>query len=177
MLNFLNADLDSITGPFWFPSVSDYISGPVPSVSNLTVDHCLVETVQRVCHVGLSKILLLCVTLCVLVKTVTAVIVTVVLSRDSEAPLATLGDAIASFIQRPDKNTVGMCTLSQTKVRRAGRESRHAILAGPQKWLGKARRRGAVVPTVVWLSSYSLFTVGIGAILYFLVTSYLVYGL
>lgn len=131
------------------------------NASHLTVSYCLVEPVEKVCHVGLSNTLLLSVAVCVLVKTITAIVVTIVLGQRNATPLVTVGDAVASFIQNPDRTTTGMCTISQRDIRKHFRVSHRAILAGPRRWTGKKRRRYWVVPVSVWCSSYLLF---IGAI-------------
>ncbi|KAI1850745.1 hypothetical protein JX266_004027 [Neoarthrinium moseri] len=136
-------------------------SGLVPGGGKILVDYCLVEPVERVCYVGLSNTLLLAVTICVAVKTATAIIVTFVLGRQNQIPLVTLGDAIASFIQNPDNTTYGMCTVNQKDMRRATRSSHQKVLTGPQRWLGKVHRRWSVVPKGVWVFSYLLFAVGI----------------
>lgn len=130
--------------------------------TTLTVDYCLAEPVDRVCHVGLSNTLLLAVTICVVVKTTTAIVVTNTLGRRNQEPLVTVGDAIASFIRRPDNNTIGMCTVGQAEMRRSVRKSHNAISSGPRKWQGGAYRRWSAVPTAVWISSYILLVLGIG---------------
>jgi hypothetical protein len=123
----------------------------------VTVKYCLAEPVDRVCHVGLSSGLLLGVTICVLIKTVVAIVASVVLCRQSHPPLVTLGDAIASFITRPDPNTVGMCTIGQREARASNKSAGGFILAGPKQWRAVPQRRWNVVPKSVWLSSYALF--------------------
>lgn len=140
--------------------VGRWSSGFVPQSPDLTVDHCLVEPVHRLCHVGLSNTLLLTVTIFLMVKTITAIVVTIKLGQ--QEPIITLGDAIASFIQRPDSNTIGMCTASQAKTRQAMCKCRRESLSGPREWQDGAYRRWTVVPKAVWMSSYLLFTVSIG---------------
>lgn len=130
----------------------------------MTVKYCLAEPIDRICHVGLSSALLLGVIVCVLVKTVVAVAVTVVLGRQGQAPLVTLGDAIASFIARPDPNTAGMCTVGQREARAANYSARSFLLAGPKQWRAVPHRRWSAVPTTVWLTSYTLFLVSVVAV-------------
>jgi hypothetical protein len=135
-------------------------SGYVPDNADMTVDYCLIQPVHTVCHVGLSNTLLLGVTICVLLKTATAIVVTIILGRRGQTPLVTLGDAIASFIRRPDKNTAGMCTLDHKEMRRATRSLHHVIIAGPRTWHGRIYRRWKVIPLTVWVFSYLLFALG-----------------
>ncbi|KAK6950743.1 hypothetical protein Daesc_007268 [Daldinia eschscholtzii] len=142
-------------------------SGLQPGATNLSVEYCLADTLDRVCHIGLSPTLLLTVTLCVVFKTCTAILVTVVLCRQNQAPLVTLGDAMESFIEKPDPVSDGMCTIGQTQMRNSRRSNRSFLLPEPRQWKALERRRWAVVPTPVWISSYFLFAIGIGICAYF----------
>ncbi|KAI1477430.1 hypothetical protein F4774DRAFT_196462 [Daldinia eschscholtzii] len=142
-------------------------SGLQPGATNLSVEYCLADTLDRVCHIGLSPTLLLTVTLCVVFKTCTAIVVTVVLGRQNQAPLVTLGDAMESFIEKPDPVSDGMCTIGQTQMRNSMRSNRTFLLPEPRQWKALERRRWAVVPTPVWISSYFLFAIGIGICAYF----------
>lgn len=150
----------------WDPN--NFTNGITPGASELKVNYCMAEHVDQVCHVGISNVLLLAVTTCVLVKTITAIIVTVVLARRDQAPLVTLGDAIVSFIERPDPATVGMCTIAQRDIRQHLSVSHSALLAGPRSWTAQGFRRYKIVPVSVWVSSYVLFAIGIGVISFFI---------
>ncbi|KAI1140191.1 hypothetical protein F5Y05DRAFT_403222 [Hypoxylon sp. FL0543] len=123
---------------------------------------------MMVCHIAISPTLLLAVTLCVIFKTCTAIVVTVVLSRRNQPPLVTLGDAIQSFIEKPDRVTAGMCTLGQKDIRRAMTRSKAFVVPGPRQWQALKRRRGSAIPKSVWATSYLLFAVGITVCGFFL---------
>lgn len=99
-------------------------------------------------------------TLTVVAKTAIAFILTVVLTRRNQAPLVTLGDAIASFIEQPDPVTVGFCVLEQNDMEIAF-WSNELLLAGPRRWQSRQKLRRDAVPRSVWVSSYSLFIVTI----------------
>ncbi|KAI2770771.1 hypothetical protein F4815DRAFT_496933 [Daldinia loculata] len=142
-------------------------SGLQPGATNLSVQYCLADDLDGVCHIGLSPTLLLTVTLCVIFKNFTAIVVTVVLSRQNQAPLVTLGDVMESFIEKPDPVTAGMCTIGQTEIRRSMRSYRSLLLPGPRQWKTLHKRRWAVVPPLVWISSYLLFGIGITICAYF----------
>ncbi|KAI0847467.1 hypothetical protein F5Y00DRAFT_271216 [Daldinia vernicosa] len=163
--------LEPTRGPLnWsdgFEKGSTLTSGLQPGATNLSVQYCLADDLDGICHIGLSPTLLLTVTLCVIFKTFTAVVVTVVLSRQNQAPLVTLGDVMESFIEKPDPVTAGMCTIGQTEIRRSMRFDRCFLLPGPRQWKTLQRRRWAVVPLLVWISSYLLFGVGITICAYF----------
>lgn len=146
---------------------SQLTSGLQPGAVDLPIKYCLAEPVERVCHVALSPTLLLAVTICVIFKTCTAIVVTVVLSRQNQAPLVTLGDAMESFIEKPDPVTAGMCTLGQSEIRRTIVSDRAFLVPGPKQWLASQRRRAGVLPKSVWFTSYLLFAIGISVIVYF----------
>ncbi|KAI1370773.1 hypothetical protein F4677DRAFT_457612 [Hypoxylon crocopeplum] len=143
-------------------------SGLQPGTFNMSVQYCLVEPLDRVCHIAVSPALLLAVTLCVIFKTCTAIVVTVVLSRRNQAPLVTLGDAMESFIERLDPVTAGMSTIGQAEIRRAMRHDKALLLPGPRQWQPLRKRRLVVIPISVWATSYLLFALGIGVCGYFL---------
>lgn len=130
------------------------------------VSYCLAKPYESVCHLGLSSLLLLVVTLSVMMKSFIAIIITYRLSQLEHTPLATLGDAISSFIQQPDCNTLNMCTFDSEKVHRAMKSFKPA-LPGPQRWTRRAQRRWSVLPKGTWFMSYLLLASGITIMIYF----------
>ncbi|KAI1753957.1 hypothetical protein F4782DRAFT_545308 [Xylaria castorea] len=128
---------------------------------NLNISYCLAEPLENICQIGLSPALLLGVALCVIAKTITAVVVTTVLNRTEQKPLVTLGDAVASFIEHPDPVTAGFCTIDQKQVRAAMRRKHCYLLPGPSQWTGPQQTWAAAIPLSVWLISYTLFASGI----------------
>ncbi|XXH04287.1 hypothetical protein Hte_010701 [Hypoxylon texense] len=170
LLNGTNATVREGNGspPYVYFSGSTFTSGLQPGTFNMSVKYCLAEPLERTCHIALSPTLLLAVTLCVVFKTITAILVTIVLSRRNQAPLATLGDAMESFIEQPDRITAGMCTVGQAEIRRAMRVRKAFLVPGPRRWQPLRQRRAAVIPMSVWLTSYLLFAIGIGVCAYFL---------
>ncbi|KAI1497832.1 hypothetical protein F5X99DRAFT_353108 [Biscogniauxia marginata] len=148
-------------------------SGLQPGSYNISVNYCLVEPLENVCHIALSPTLLIGVTICVVVKTITAIVVTVVLSRRNQTPLVTLGDAMASFIEKPDRVTAGLCTVGQEEIRKAMRSKRAFVLPGPRQWdTTSQKRRASAVPVSVWVTSYLLFLCGIAIIVGFFYNAY-----
>lgn len=148
-----------------FYNVSSYYQSAVQEGAlDLSIKYCLAEPLDRTCYIAVSPTLLMCVTICVIVKTCTATLVTSILVRRKQTPLVTLGDAMASFIEKPDPVTFGMCTFGQDNVRRVFKKNRHTsnrLLSDLRQWLPLRKRRGAVVPISVWLTSYLLFAFGI----------------
>ncbi|RWA10081.1 hypothetical protein EKO27_g5043 [Xylaria grammica] len=128
---------------------------------DLNVTYCLAEPLENICQIGLSPIVLLGVALCVFAKTITAVVVTIVLNRPEHKPLVTLGDAVASFIEHPDLTTVGLCTVDQKQFRTATRQNRARPVPGPRRWTEPQQRWAAAIPIPIWLISYALFASGI----------------
>ncbi|KAK4208548.1 hypothetical protein QBC37DRAFT_325535 [Rhypophila decipiens] len=77
------------------------------------MDYCLSERVRHGCHLQFSLPIMLIVICC---NTAKAVAIAIMLSK-KEITLLTLGDAIASFLDRPDPTTRGMCTLTMKDVK------------------------------------------------------------
>ncbi|KAI0180072.1 hypothetical protein GGR52DRAFT_578517 [Hypoxylon sp. FL1284] len=148
-------------------SVSVYYSAFLPGALDLSIKYCLAEPLDRTCHVGVSPVILMGVTICVIIKTCTAILVTMVLVRRKQTPLVTLGDALASFIETPDPITAGLCTFGQDDVQELliGKPASLRISACPQPWKPmqkrRERRRWAAAPNSLWLTSYLLFALGI----------------
>ncbi|KAI1290665.1 hypothetical protein F5Y03DRAFT_377894 [Xylaria venustula] len=136
-------------------------SGLQHGAFDLRISYCRAEPLGSICQLAVSPILFLGVTLFVIAKSITAVVVTVVLNRTEHKPLVTLGDAVASFIEHPDPVTVGFCTLDQKDIRNAMRRRHAYLLPGPRPWIASKRLWGAAVPSSTWLTSYALFSGGI----------------
>lgn len=90
------------------------------------VDHCYSHPVKEQCTLQYSFTILLIVIGCDVLK-LAAMISTLIWV--SENPLATVGDAIASFMEKPDPHTSEMCLLTQKEARKG---------AGP--WLSGRQR-------------------------------------
>jgi hypothetical protein len=78
----------------------------------MSVKYCLAEPVEAKCKLGVSNVILLVVTVCVLLKTIQCFIVlwSLVLRGDTY-PLITPGDAVDSLLRDPDPTTEKMSTL------------------------------------------------------------------
>ncbi|KAI0388611.1 hypothetical protein F5Y17DRAFT_452151 [Xylariaceae sp. FL0594] len=143
------------------PSDWDIASSLQSQAFNMTVDHCLAHPIQTKCKIGLSPLLLLAVTVCVIVKSATAILVTLVLCRRKQVPLVTLGDAIESFIGKPDPVTIGYCTVSQAELRKVTGSDSSVLLQEPRNWQSNATPRATALHWKVWATSYMLFLCGI----------------
>lgn len=81
-----------------------------------TMQGCLAVKAQQNCELLYSPPLCLIVTLTIFVKAITILIAAWV-NRLASPPLLTTGDAISSFISRPDSTTKNMCWISSKNVR------------------------------------------------------------
>lgn len=82
-------------------------------VRNYDIDHCLAEMAPQECKLEYSLPLAVGVIIanCVKVLLLTGIPVFI-----SDTPLLTMGDAVSSFLTKPDKSTKGQCLLSLEEV-------------------------------------------------------------
>ncbi|PTD06335.1 hypothetical protein FCULG_00011779 [Fusarium culmorum] len=121
---------------------------------DLTLKYCLVQEVPQNCKVGISNQLLLIVVISIAVKGFLAIAVLLILPQ--EKPLAVLGDAIESFIQFPDHNTVDRCLLDRDIEEYEGVGCAFAMRAPPvrQNWTSAIQR-------TTWTRSYGVLYLNI----------------
>ncbi|CZS86149.1 unnamed protein product [Fusarium graminearum] len=121
---------------------------------DLTLKYCLVQEVSQNCKVGIANQLLLIVVVSIAVKGFLAVAVLLMLPQ--EKPLAVLGDAIESFIQFPDHNTVDSCLLDRDIEEYEGVGCAFAMTAPPvrQDWTSAIQR-------TTWTRSYGVLYLNI----------------
>jgi hypothetical protein len=89
------------------------------------IDHCMAEKVEKHCKLPFSFHIA---ALVIVLNFAKAVIMCLAVFGVRETPLMTLGDAISSFLQRPDVYTEGMCMVSKQE-----------LMAGPQNWAARPR--------------------------------------
>lgn len=82
-------------------------------MANETVEYCLSEIVADVCRLEFSAPVMIAVICCNLVK---LFCMTFTIWRCKEFTMVTLGDAVASFLERPDRYTKGLCTLTKKEI-------------------------------------------------------------
>ena len=80
---------------------------------NVPVQYCLAKSVKPACSVGVSFPILVVVIVCNSIKVICLLLALLTKFQ----PLVTVGDAIASFMARPDDSTYGHCNLSARNVR------------------------------------------------------------
>lgn len=134
------------------------------------VAYCLAEVLdadsdENACIIGVSNIVLLVVTLCVLAKTAQSLLVTrkLVWRPNPEPPVVTLGDAIDSFLRRPERTASKMCTLEQSDFARPwwslpwSKPPAVVPPSGPRPWKSSGSRRASALPLPSRVLTATLF--------------------
>lgn len=101
-------------------------------VNGFKVDYCLSERAPPVCKLHILLSVGWLVTFLNLLK---ALLIYYTALMIKEQPLMTIGDAVASFIERPDPRTKNSCLLTIKDVKSKQPQS---TLAGPKPWIAKA---------------------------------------
>lgn len=83
--------------------------------SQVEIEGCLSKKAKEGCRLWISSPIFIVVTVCNLFKA--AVMVTMFRRRNQQVtPLVTMGDAIGSFLERPDLTTKGMCLVDKELI-------------------------------------------------------------
>ncbi len=154
------------TGQFDISERPIFRTDAIGQNTSIQVTHCYARPATPGCKVGVSNTLLLCVTLCVIVK---AALCIAVVTKIRDDPLVTPGDAIASFITCQDRTTQRNCMLGkQGYYKKKGVSKTVWVPATPRRRSTKQRKRiFSALPSWSWIQSYALI---LGALS---VTSYL----
>ncbi|KAL9619368.1 MAG: hypothetical protein Q9160_006048 [Pyrenula sp. 1 TL-2023] len=99
------------------PTKTGYLKAPIPwsiTPQNFEVDYCLSQNTIEQCSLHFSFIILLIVIGCDVAKIFA---MCGAFSIASDPLLATLGDAVASFLESPDAHTKGQCLMQQIDAR------------------------------------------------------------
>lgn len=122
--------------------------------SAMKAHYCLSEAFKVDCRLEVENTLLLIVCIFCLVKC--TLCIAIVVTSGSKVPLITPGDAVESFIVKPDGRTAGMCTFGRGDFMNRQRGTSFTWLASPRAWISRSRRSGNAVPVSIWVWSYSL---------------------
>ena len=87
-------------------------SSLVSTDSGSRIQYCLSDPVDEHCKLQFSLAIMIAVIICNLVKTIC---ISVIAWKPDWEPLVTLGDAIASFLDRPDVTTKGNCIVGKAR--------------------------------------------------------------
>jgi hypothetical protein len=116
------------------------------SVFGKSISYCLSEIRPEQCQLQFSITILWVVIVFNLIK---ALSMLWILFRLRDHPLVTLGDAVSSFLQRPDQTTKGYCLLSRADVERgqwpgvSSYESSLRDQSSGRRWFGAVTKRRA----------------------------------
>lgn len=127
--------------------VDDRLTNFIGYNYNYTVNECLVLKARGHCQLLYSPPICIAIALTAFVK-VSAMFLAARVGRNRSPPLLTVGDAISSFISRPDLTTKDLCWLSSKHVRKgtwAGTRGENSptiynSLSKPQFWLRAVSR-------------------------------------
>ncbi|KAF1972724.1 hypothetical protein BU23DRAFT_534554 [Bimuria novae-zelandiae CBS 107.79] len=97
------------------------------------VDYCLSEKAEPRCKIQFTLPIAILVTILNVFK---AILIFYTAFGTKEEPLMTMGDAVASFLERQDETTKGMCLLSVRDVK----SHKGYFPVGVKAWSGKRRR-------------------------------------
>jgi len=114
------------------------------------VDYCLSEKAEPHCKLQFTLGIAILVTLLNLFK---AILIFYTAIGIKENPLLTMGDAVASFLEKRDETTKGMCLLSVSDVK----SHRGYFPAGPKEWTGKVRRWKDVTSRTRRLVTFAMY--------------------
>ncbi|KAJ9609034.1 hypothetical protein H2200_006805 [Cladophialophora chaetospira] len=127
------------------------------------VQYCLAEPTQEQCSLQFSMGIAILVVILNFVK-LTAMALTVLYAFDKEdLPLLTMGDAVASFLEKPDGMSKGMCLISASKIKELGTTLWHRQAhAQVVQYPGEIRSRWSrAVSTRRWLTCLLLYVVAL----------------
>ena len=115
-----------------FNEVLGFVPDYVDYMDGTYVQYCLSQQVEEHCKLQFSLVIMLIVMICNLIKTIC--MGWIAWKQDPE-PLVTLGDAIVSFLDRPDITTKGCCMKGKSRF-----EGSRSWVSVPSKWESKPMR-------------------------------------
>ncbi|KAI6084678.1 hypothetical protein F4821DRAFT_279952 [Hypoxylon rubiginosum] len=147
--------------------------------SNLTVKYCLAEPhPQAICKIELSNLLLLIVIICTFIKSFQC---TIIIWKLRHPSLVTLGDALESFITRPDHQTRNLTSLDitdswrlETRRRRYWYPNNTSNLVAEVKarrWRYSNRRVKSLISRTEWAKPYGFISFSFIALMVALIAS------
>lgn len=125
--------------------IIDVYPGQLPK-NPTAIQYCLGHPVEERCKLQFSLPIVIIVIVCNLMMTICMSII--VWKRDPE-PLVTLGDAIASFLDRPDVSTEGNCIVGKTRFETRRYWDLLASRWDPRRWFRAASSRRWLVCNIL----------------------------
>lgn len=114
--------------------------------------YCLAETIEEHCKLEYSTHLAV---LVIILNAMKAILMFYLALGISEAPLMTVGDAIASFLETPDPSTQGMCLVTKEEIRNGAMKGAGWAPTAKQ-YEGRRRRKFAAASRSRWVISIGL---------------------
>lgn len=146
-------DLDPKSGIITINSTARCSTSPP---ATFKAAYCLAEPWVAPCEIHVQNTTLIIVCVFCIIKAVVCLISIIMLRHDN--PLITPGDAIESFITKPDPHTEDMCWASRRPERIGGKWwvlRGRGWARGARQWEIKPRRLGSVVPWYIWVITYA----------------------
>ncbi|OQE39937.1 hypothetical protein PENCOP_c006G06082 [Penicillium coprophilum] len=139
-----------------------------PFGRNYTVNECLVMKIGEHCQLLYSPPICIAIALSAFAKVI-AMFLAARVGRNRPPPLLTIGDAISSFISRPDPTTKNLCWLSSTHVRKGTWTRTREASAPVYRLLSKPGSWSRAVTRWRWIATLSscLLTLITGVVMLF----------
>lgn len=129
-------------------SISVALSNDSWYMANEQVEYCLSEPVPDICRLQFAVPIMVVVLSCNLVK---LLCMAFTMWKYRESSMVTLGDAVSSFLERPDPYTKGMCIVTKKEI-----ESGVWTTDQPKRWEDRRSFRLEAVGLRRWIFSNSL---------------------
>ena len=133
----------------------DYLSQVVKDADDwrpygFKVEYCLSEQVPGTCSLHFNFSIIVIVVVCNIVK---AACMFYVAYGKMDVPLMTIGDAAASFLERPDDTTRNMCLADWSFFMN---KEKWISSAGPRPWKSSTRRKASAASRKRWFYCLAL---------------------
>lgn len=112
------------------------------------VEHCLSQKVEDRCRLQFAVPIMIAVLSCNFVKLLCMVLT---IWKCREPNFVPLGDALCSFLEDPDQNTLGMCIARKKEFDNAWPDG------GPKRWKEKKHFRYEAVGLQRWIGSNTMW--------------------
>ncbi|KAL2783693.1 hypothetical protein BJX66DRAFT_116816 [Aspergillus keveii] len=123
------------------------------------VDSCLAERIQENCKLEYSLPLTVTV---IVANAVKASVLCYMALRMRESPILTMGDAVASFLHRPDRHSLGKCLVPGKEIKDRYSTQQSACLQHmPMVFEGKRKRWYSTVSRRQWIAVLSCWLLAI----------------
>ena len=146
LVHFYSVDLIVCRSPYYWicpdniskevlctPEITmNILSGHPWRVSGYEIEFCMYQPVSEVCELQFYGLVLLIIIFCNSIKLATMI---VTLFKASEPPLVTIGDCVATYLERPDENTSNLCLMGKTLALKGPLPKGRVV----QKWTRRRR--------------------------------------